>query len=85
MSMYLQNLNANIHATINRGGITFRKDAITVDMICQKVKEGYEMKFIFDNTETFTTIKAKNALEVSKKVPAVANELFRAYTLKGMM
>lgn len=85
MSMYLQNLNANIHATINRGGVTFRKDAVTVDMLCQKVTDGYQMKFIFDNTETYTTIKAKDSKEVAKKLPAIANEIFRSYTLKGMM
>lgn len=85
MSMYLQNLNANIQATINRGGVTFRQDAITVDMVCNKVKSGYEMKFIFDGTETYTTIKAKDDKEIARKLPAVANEIFRAYSLKGMM
>lgn len=83
MSIYLQNLNSGIDATINRGGITFRKAAITVDMICRKVKEGYEMKFIFDSTETATIIKARDGKEVAKKIPAVANDIFRAYTLKG--
>lgn len=85
MSIYLQNLNSNIDATINRGGITFRQDNIIVDMVCRKIKTGFEMKFVFDSTETFTTIKARSAAEVAKKIPAVANDIFRAYTLKGMI
>lgn len=85
MSIYLQNLNPNIDATINRGGITFRQNAITVDMICRKVKAGYEMKFVFDSTETSTIVKARDGKEVAQKIPAVANDIFRAYTLKGMI
>lgn len=86
MSIYLQNLNPNIDATISRGGITFRKDSRVIDMICEKAPRGFIMHFNLEGTDK-TTIRASSAAEVQKKLAPVVNDLFRMCdnSLKGMI
>jgi predicted transport protein len=87
MSIYLQNLNADITATINRGGITFRKGSNVIDMICQKSARGFVMHFVDGHKPERTIINAKSAAEVQKKLAPVVHDLFRlsSPSLKGMI
>ncbi len=84
MSIYLKNLSPEINAQFVNGGIIFRKGLNSVDMSCHKVKQGYEMVFHF-SSKVSTKVKAVNGEDIARKLPLAINEIFKLYTLKGMI
>lgn len=84
MSIYLNNLNPEIIAKISAGSIAFYNGNRSIDMTCKRTSAGYEMIFALSETVK-TIIKAKNSKEIAYKLPLTVNEIFKCYSLKGML